>query len=621
MISARFKNITFKATSFVLALVSPLFASAAPNVNLYQGWDKETRQLWYTSTQGSRLIPLAWLLALEQTSTQDLLISETNIDKFRYVPNDLDPKSRLPIGFAIDTTDDDNLVETRLRWKKAQSTKEPWVGMTCAACHTAKLQFKGQNLLVDGGPTLADFQSFIEEINRSLISTSKETDKFERFSKKVLDKEYSLENKQRLELALNKLISWQTDLERINHTELRYGFGRLDAVGHILNKIAKISKAQSPTLNPADAPVSYPFLWNVPQQSKVQWNGMVDKSVLPRLRGPGLDVGALGRNAGEVIGVFAEVVTKKNLSFGEGFSSSLNIHNLTELEKLLGSLKPPKWPEDTLGKLDINKVNRGATLYKSLKCNECHEVINRENLTKSIKVNMTSLVSRSPVEIILNNESNGIIQTDPWMACNALMFTSSSGVLEGLSLGRKDGPIEKTDKLADMLAVTVKHSLLDKKFDLGKAAFIGFFGIPSKPEPVLGELFNKIRKLSTETSKPVDSEKLNRKKECLSNYHPLLAYKGRPLTGIWATAPYLHNGSVPTLYDLLLPAAKRPQKFYVGSREYDPVKVGFLTEPSITNTFLIDTSIEGNLNTGHEYGVNKLTEEDRNNLVEYMKTL
>ena len=56
----------------------------------------------------------------------------------------------------------------------------------------------------------------------------------------------------------------------------------------------------------------------------------------------------------------------------------------------------------------------------------------------------------------------------------------------------------------------------------------------------------------------------------------LLAYKARPLNGIWSGAPYLHNGSVPNLYELLLPAAQRSDTFYIGSWEYDPVRVGYV---------------------------------------------
>jgi hypothetical protein len=84
----------------------------------------------------------------------------------------------------------------------------------------------------------------------------------------------------------------------------------------------------------------------------------------------------------------------------------------------------------------------------------------------------------------------------------------------------------------------------------------------------------------------VDPDKIAQLKRCLADDSPILGYKFRPLTGIWATAPYLHNGSVPTLYDLLLPPSDRPTSFYVGTREFDPVKVGFKTEQSAENSFL-----------------------------------
>ena len=57
-----------------------------------------------------------------------------------------------------------------------------------------------------------------------------------------------------------------------------------------------------------------------------------------------------------------------------------------------------------------------------------------------------------------------------------------------------------------------------------------------------------------------------------------LGYVARPLEGIWATAPYLHNGSVPTLDDLLKPEDERPICFPVGHREYDPCKLGYVSE-------------------------------------------
>ncbi len=88
------------------------------------------------------------------------------------------------------------------------------------------------------------------------------------------------------------------------------------------------------------------------------------------------------------------------------------------------------------------------------------------------------------------------------------------------------------------------------------------------------------------------------------------------------SAPYLHNGSVPTLYDILLPPNERPKSFYAGTTEFDPVLVGYKTDASSNlNTFNLDTSITGNSNGGHDYNVGSLTDADRMKMVEYMKTL
>jgi hypothetical protein len=101
-------------------------------------------------------------------------------------------------------------------------------------------------------------------------------------------------------------------------------------------------------------------------------------------------------------------------------------------------------------------------------------------------------------------------------------------------------------------------------------------------------------------------------------------YMARKLNAIWATAPYLHNASVPTLYDLLHPE-QRPVRFLVGNREYDPVKLGFQNESANTtsaaNIWAFDTTKPGNSNIGHsgdQFGTT-LSEEDKSALLEYLK--
>jgi hypothetical protein len=103
------------------------------------------------------------------------------------------------------------------------------------------------------------------------------------------------------------------------------------------------------------------------------------------------------------------------------------------------------------------------------------------------------------------------------------------------------------------------------------------------------------------------------------------AYGARPLVAVWASAPYLHNNSVPTIYDLLLPAAQRPVAFAVGHREYDPVKLGYVaTAPNAPFKFESKKDgawVDGNRNDGHsgpEYGTD-LTDDERYQLIEFLK--
>jgi mono/diheme cytochrome c family protein len=99
-------------------------------------------------------------------------------------------------------------------------------------------------------------------------------------------------------------------------------------------------------------------------------------------------------------------------------------------------------------------------------------------------------------------------------------------------------------------------------------------------------------------------------------------YVAVPLDGVWLRAPYLHNGAVPTLADLLEVASDRPVRFWRGYDVYDPTRVGFVSagpEAARTGT-LYDTSLPGNANAGHPYGT-ELPAPSKRALLEYLKTL
>jgi hypothetical protein len=608
---------------FVALLVIAVNAVTHPSlgdeiVDVEQGWSSADKTKWYTTTQGSRLLPLSWFLALEQPDSDKPFLAPEFIASLRYLPGP--SASDLPIGFAIDVQDDSEFSVTKLRWKQDQSSKEPWVGMTCSACHSNEITYSGKRLLIEGAPTLADFQSFREALDKALDQTWLDDQKFARFARKVLGDDDP--DRDQLRGELGKLVDWESRLAAANATPLRYGYGRLDAIGNIFNKVATVVNAPAQRFHGSDAPVSYPFLWNIPQLSIVQWDGVAPNGPVVA----GIDLGALARNAGEVIGVFADVQIDLYLrSLGRpGYKSSINIANLDELEKLLQRLRPPAWPA-VFPPIDEKKRLAGQNLFNE-RCARCHAHLDRTDLTTHVDVGTTLL--KGPERI----------GTDPWMACNAY----ANGARTGFMIGAPKGyfavpPLQKltllgsTAPLTDMLATGSVGSIIGyrgKYQALMTETFAKstFDRKSTSPEFLVQhiDLNNLVPEIAP---KSVDPDKAAQLKRCLSDDSPILGYKFRPLTGIWATAPYLHNGSVPTLYDLLLPPSDRPKSFYVGTREFDPVKVGFKTVKSVDNSFLFRVlddegkPIQGNLNTGHDYDNASLSEADREAIVEYLKSL
>jgi mono/diheme cytochrome c family protein len=106
-------------------------------------------------------------------------------------------------------------------------------------------------------------------------------------------------------------------------------------------------------------------------------------------------------------------------------------------------------------------------------------------------------------------------------------------------------------------------------------------------------------------------------------------YQADILDGVWAYGRYLHNGSVPSVADLLEPSSDRPRQFAVGHRVYDPARLGYALYPTLSDaakaegaTTLFDVTQPGSSNVGHEgdrYGTN-LAAGDKKSLLEYLKT-
>jgi mono/diheme cytochrome c family protein len=268
------------------------------------------------------------------------------------------------------------------------------------------------------------------------------------------------------------------------------------------------------------------------------------------------------------------------------YGSTVNVKNLWQMESLLAGpeafsgLKSPPWPADVFGSVDPAKAQRGEGLYK-LRCQRCHlPPVNSPELQEDSYWEAGLQDKRFLKLHIVPLEEIG---TDPREASDWAQRTAVSGTL-GL------GTVPATVALR---AVTSK--IRDINYD------------------ALG--------LSAE-------QKLEWSGFRQDGVAAPLGYRARPLGGLWATPPFLHNGSVPSLYQLLLPAEQRDKTFYTGSRKFDPVRVGYLTE-KFDGAFEFRTDQPGNSNLGHEFN-NKpgkgvigpeLSDEERWALIEYLKTL
>jgi hypothetical protein len=539
---------------------------------LAQNWSPSQSVQFYFTSQGSEILPYDWFLALEQLSSTTLFRDNQNILRYRYLAQNSGPMNPdgLPVGFVA-----------------GQGPGRTWLGLTCAACHTAEIRLGIKAYRVDGGPTGGDVQAFLTDLTRALQQTQTDAVKFGRFASKILKGAKNtpanqVELKAQLGVVIKARVGYNlrnflgTDQAQ-NPPAAPSRYGRLDAVGAIINEVyfhaVKAADQTSPTVatKPADAPVSYPFLWDTPQHDVVQWLGIAKNG------GP-FDILTLSRNVGEVVGVFADfAIPEEPTLLNLGYSSSVRLENLADLEDLLKSLWSPLWPAD-FPPIDQTAAAKGAQLYQA-NCVSCHALIDRTDPNRKITAVM--------------NDSG----TDPASAENFFTRTGPSGKLNGVNVNF----VPFTAKIPPVASADVMLSNVVTGVILG--------GAKEAPPDQLQQLSFRAVPRTGPTAAVV---RLG------------ATYKGRPLNGIWATAPYLHNGSVPTLAALLQPAAKRPTSFSIGVRTFDPVHVGFLTDVPGFARFNVNnpdgTPITGNSNAGHEFGAN-LNDQERAQLVEYLKTL
>ena len=576
-----------------------------------QGWgagvQAAARQLYYYTPQGAGVKDMrySWFVNLEMPIGHQRFADPEVLRRYGFLvdaPTDKNPE-QLPVGFSKHFDRDLN---------------EELLDITCAACHTGQLNVtrNGRTTAVrfDGGSgmhafTDASFGHFVPTMVASMVATLANPLKFNRFARKVLGDRYpagKAELRWQLFDVLRQLGAMGFAEKWYGLVPTEEGYGRTDALTRISNTVFA-EHLDAANYDIGDAPVNYPPIWNIWKFDWVQYNASVSQP--------------MARNLGETMGTGAKYALLNRyggpLPPSERFRASAMLDNLHTIEITLRRLQPPTWP-DAFGPIDRTKAERGSQLFND-HCVKCHGPF---NAPPALKLRNAPLKTASDPEWIVRTICTPDIGTDPNTAEN---FVRAKVNLTGTGLTASDlrrvarealekrsarqrvyltGEIARVRTLPPSDANSRAIARMQRELDgLDGSVEQALSSIDPASVPVgaaLSYVGTMIReKAYAERGLTPDEQADYDGFGALDFPQVLNAYKPRPLAGIWATPPFLHNGSVPTVYDLLSPVEERPKTFRVGSREFDPVKLG-LAQPE-SGFWLFDTSKDGNHNTGHEF--------------------
>jgi hypothetical protein len=570
---------------YTIGKLLPTFTVAIPEyrepgelVQVNQGWTDAQRLQYHHTPQGTRLVPYNWFKVLEQPCFSLFGCEEFRnpryLSRFGFLASKPDPKLNpdgLPVGFSYQEDFYDPISQKSY----------PALGLTCASCHTGELHYGNYAVRIDGAPAMIEVTQFQKALGLALAFTQLIPFRYGRFETNVLGPNATVEQQTELKQAFTAFMNAAkaeikaTDERKIYANEA--GFARTDALTRIGNQVFAVDMKNDNNFAASNAPVRFPQIWDASWFTWVQYNSSIADPMV--------------RNIGEALGVRA--VAKLYGPTALDFENSINVEGLRTVENLLAGPAPykglssPKWPS-VFPAIDPAKVARGAALYKQ-HCVGCHlppvdELLADLNSAEPHHWWKNSLgrwylkVTDVPIEEV---------GTDPHEARDFIDRTADTGALNKGKVSAGDG--------LDLVTKAIGVKYYDK---------MGF-----SPEKR-----NEWNGFHAESDPAVRA---------------IAKYKARPLNGIWAVAPYLHNGSIPNLYLLLSPKTDRPDEFWLGSKQFDPIKVGYDTA-ELKGGYRYETKNTGNSNAGHEFkdgprgnGVigPSLSPDDRWALIEYLKSL
>ena len=557
------------------------------------GLSDTERQQYYHLSEGGEAYPIAWLLALEQqvTGTDGRVTYRPfleNIQRFGFLP---DPPSRynpygLPVGVSTGY---------------GKITGQQMMGLNCTACHVGELHYNGRAFRMDGGPSMAYINAFIKAIVDETVATAGSRERRARFLDRwrrvrlvplpndpVVDRPGGSASPDGVtELldagepgAIRRVLAGlrMAIANRSLLMDKLHGFQAVKLVvqaqplgtedGYGRNDAFGIGRNE---LFGAFKDANFTEGINVlPADAPVSFPHLWGMERTSWFQWGVNTNSVIERNIGQALGVGATMQPDK------GYSSTVRLDNLHAIEKLQYKLRAPVWPEELFGPIDRVRAERGKKFFDRT-CALCHETYGKSGALNDYQLFALDVVGTDPSTAI--NFERTVMTAEGPKPFGTAAFEIVTRVKEAYYRDNKTPP--------DVQAAWESRNTRPK---------------PEYRTPLL------------QYAQYPDTRQ-----------HGI--YRAKTLKGIWATAPFLHNGSVPTLYDLLRPADQRPMTFRLGTKEYDPVKLGyvtggarFLTPPGM-QPFEYDTRLLGNWNTGHEWWFYPDLDDDvRYDVIEFLKT-
>jgi len=613
-------------------------ADAGPDQPCYLNdpWGGDaSRGRFFHLSEGSEIFPYPWLLALETDAGAAFF--STNAPPYGLLRDPPDPSCSddtcnhygQPVGMTVAQTRD-------LAWSGLEM-----FGFNCAACHVGELTAQGKTFRVIGGPNMFDIIGFLTGFKASIAYAVSSVESFMAFVARVaggaLQSSKEPELAARLQFAKKIPLLLEADAGSPTNATLTAALHRAfdDFTAHhppkprLAHITAEPRAAQAvprtawvPRAAPAASPIAphVSALASKLAQAKAAAEPKADTS-----RGPAA-APAVGQEVTDAVQYLSD--------FGEVLA--LLLQRLDDVERILGGAGGGV----ALTTPGPGRVDAFMMAHNSLFANEP-----AAPMTSPVDYpriwglgelhwyhwdgNTNSLLERNVGQAL----GLGAI-VDPASLQSTVQIVNIEE-LENLALAipKPRWPFPFDQGLADSGATVFRqqqcercHSASDGGVGIQPVDAIGTdplreenFAMNMAPdgsfhgEPFVNALASTLAQVVTQA---IAAEDASSDWDRDASWRLTGGYVQRPLDGIWATAPYLHNGSVATIDDLLTPPAARPASYFGGSRAYDTTRLGYGGDGG----FPFGASAPGNGAAGHAYGIDA-SAADKAALIEYLKTL